>query len=70
VLREQIGPTGVLFVGDDVTDETAFVRLRDSDVGVKVGPGETAARYRVEDPEAVTELLEFLVGERRAATLR
>jgi trehalose 6-phosphate phosphatase len=37
-------------------------------VGVKVGPGETAAAYRVDDPEAVSALLELLVRERRAAT--
>jgi hypothetical protein len=35
---------------------------------VKVGPGETAARYRVEDPVAVTALFARLATERRAAT--
>ncbi|HEV7826607.1 MAG TPA: trehalose-phosphatase [Mycobacteriales bacterium] len=68
LLRSQIGATGVLFVGDDLTDEKAFAVLRDSDVGVKVGPGETLARYRVADPEAVAALLELLASERRAAT--
>jgi trehalose 6-phosphate phosphatase len=68
LLRSQLGATGVLFVGDDVTDETAFRRLGAGDVGVKVGPGETAAAYRVDDPEAVSALLELLVRERRAAT--
>jgi trehalose-phosphatase len=68
LLRAQVGATGVLFVGDDVTDERAFAVLRDSDVGVKVGPGETLARHRVADPDEVTTLLEFLASERRAAT--
>ena len=66
LLREQLGATGALFVGDDRTDEKAFVRLRDGDVGVKVGPGETSARYRVEDPRDVTEVLGLLAAERRA----
>jgi trehalose 6-phosphate phosphatase len=68
LLRSQVGATGVLFVGDDLTDEKAFAVLGDGDVGVKVGPGDTAARYRVADPEQVTALLEFLAEERRAAT--
>jgi trehalose 6-phosphate phosphatase len=66
LLRERSGATGALFIGDDLTDEKAFVRLRDGDVGVKVGPGETAARYRVDDPEDVTEVLALLAAERRA----
>ena len=40
ILREQTASTAVVFLGDDVTDEKAFARMRDGDVGVKVGPGE------------------------------
>jgi trehalose 6-phosphate phosphatase len=64
-LRERLGADAVLFVGDDVTDETAFARLRPGDVGIKVGDGETAARYRVGTPDDVTLVLEQLLAARR-----
>ena len=67
VLRERTGADAVLFAGDDVTDETGFAVLRDGDVGVKVGDGETAAAHRVPDPPAVAELLEQLVALRARA---
>ncbi|WP_219419302.1 trehalose-phosphatase [Pseudonocardia nigra] len=64
VLRERIGADAVLFAGDDVTDETAFARLRPGDMGVKVGPGETAAEHRVDAPADVAALLERLRAAR------
>lgn len=54
----------VLYVGDDTTDETVFAVLGTDDVGVKVGPGETAARYRLPDPPAVVAFLRDLVARR------
>jgi trehalose 6-phosphate phosphatase len=65
LLRERVGADAVLFAGDDVTDETAFARLRPGDVGVKVGPGDTAAEHRVDAPPDITRLLELLVDARR-----
>lgn len=53
-----VGATARMYLGDDVTDEDAFVRMRrERDVTVKVGTGSTAARFRVDDEEAVARLL-------------
>jgi trehalose 6-phosphate phosphatase len=65
VLRERTGADAVFFSGDDVTDEKAFAVLREGDIGVKVGPGETAAGYRVAEPEQMVGLLTLLAEERR-----
>jgi trehalose 6-phosphate phosphatase len=64
------GDAAVFFAGDDVTDETAFARLRPGDVGVKVGEGETAAPYRVADPAALADLLGELLAARARFTTR
>lgn len=48
-------------IGDDTTDEEAFVAVR-AGVTVKVGPGETAARYRLDDVEAVVAYLRRYVA--------
>ena len=68
-LRSELGLArgGVLYAGDDTTDERAFAVLDDDegDVTIKVGDGETAARYRVADPDAVAGLLVALTQRRR-----
>ena len=65
-IREQSGATTVVFFGDDVTDEKAFRRLRGDDIGVKVGDGESAARFRVDEPTDVSAALGYLLQLRRA----
>ncbi len=60
LLRQQGESTATVFFGDDVTDEKAFARLAASDVGVKVGDGDTRAGYRVEEPDDVATALRFL----------
>ncbi|MDR3664629.1 MAG: trehalose-phosphatase [Mycobacterium sp.] len=63
-LRERDSATAAVFLGDDVTDEKVFARLRDGDVGVKVGPGPSAAQYRVDSPDDVAEALAYLARRR------
>ena len=65
-LRQRFGATAVLFLGDDVTDEDAFKTLAGPDVGVKVGDGESVARFRVKDPHEVSRVLAKL-SELRSA---
>jgi trehalose 6-phosphate phosphatase len=64
LVREQVDATAAVFFGDDVTDEKAFRRMRADDVGVKVGPGETLAQYRVDSPDDVAAALQYLLERR------
>ncbi|MGH3649194.1 MAG: trehalose-phosphatase, partial [Acidimicrobiia bacterium] len=50
----------VLYIGDDITDETVFEVLGDADVGIKVGSGPTAAKFRVESVSDVVAILEMI----------
>lgn len=65
-LRERLGATGIVFAGDDVTDEDAMRVLGDGDLGVRVGPGDSAAAIRVENPQQIAHLLKALADERSA----
>lgn len=64
-LRRVTGARHVLFAGDDVTDEDAFAVLGADDLGIKIGPGETAARLRLADPEELAETLRNFAAARR-----
>ncbi len=65
-LRDELGAGASIYLGDDRTDEDGFRALDGADdVSVKVGDGETAARYRVADPPAALALLEHLAAALR-----
>ncbi|MBI5161672.1 MAG: trehalose-phosphatase [Micrococcales bacterium] len=59
-LRRYTHADAVFYSGDDVTDEDAFDALRNDDLGLKSGPGRTAAPYRVEGPAEVAAVLAAL----------
>ena len=59
-LRTDLGAAGAMYLGDDRTDEDGFRALEPNDVTVKIGDGETVARYRVADPAGALALLEHL----------
>ena len=68
-LRERLGATGVLFAGDDVTDEDALASLEPGDLGVRVGGGETVAALTVSDIDGFVEVLETVARLRAAHTV-
>ncbi len=59
-LREEIGASGVVFAGDDHTDEEVFRMLDDTGCSIRVGPGETAATHRLAGPPDVLAFLTAL----------
>lgn len=63
---DRTAPTGVIFLGDDTTDEHGFKALENDDraLTVKVGEGDTAAKTRVDDVDNVGIFLEKLAYHR------
>jgi trehalose 6-phosphate phosphatase len=61
-LRAQTGAATVVYVGDDMTDETVLTGLRPTDIGVKVGDLPSVAPYRLEGPADVVQMLEELAA--------
>ncbi|MDK3255230.1 trehalose-phosphatase [Blastococcus capsensis] len=59
-LVADLGAAAAVYLGDDVTDEDGFRALGPDDVTVKVGEGNTAARFRVAGPADAVALLDGL----------
>ena len=59
-LRAEIGARGVVFAGDDRTDEEVFASLDGDGCTIRVGPGPTAARHRLAGPPEVLRFLNAL----------
>lgn len=57
-IKQLAGDRPIVYLGDDVTDETVFEVLSPGDVGIKVGEGPTSASHRVEDVDEVVRILE------------
>ncbi len=52
-----------MFIGDDLTDEYGFELVnRIHGLSIKVGPGESAARWRIADTGAVRTWLRGYLG--------
>jgi len=69
-LRRYTAADAVFYAGDDVTDEDAFAALQPHDIGIKVGPGETAAAFRVAGPAELARALAALAAARAEALAR
>jgi trehalose-phosphatase len=65
-LAREVDADVAVAIGDDETDEWMFAALAEGSVSVKVGPGETGARFRVAGISDVVELVRTLARERAA----
>lgn len=63
-LKEQTEPVSTLFAGDDLTDEDGFRELSAEDIGIRVGDGNTIAKYRLPDVNSVAQALATIYVER------
>ena len=58
---ERLAATTILAIGDDRTDEDLFGALPPEAITIKVGPGDTKARFRIDAVGAVRQILQSLV---------
>jgi trehalose 6-phosphate phosphatase len=64
-LLGRVAPSGIgIYLGDDLTDETAFAALRGDGIGIAVGvtTRETLAELVLRDPEEVGSFLHHLTA--------
>ena len=59
-LVTELDAAAAMYLGDDLTDEDGFRALGPDDVTIKIGDGDTAARYRVPDPAGALAVLRRL----------
>lgn len=65
-LAREVDADVAVAIGDDETDEWMFAALAEGSVSVKVGPGETGARFRIAGVDDVVRLVRELCAERAA----
>ena len=58
---ERLAATTMLAIGDDRTDEDLFAALPPDAITIRVGPGATRARFRLDGVAGVRELLRSLL---------
>ncbi|MGH7510572.1 MAG: bifunctional alpha,alpha-trehalose-phosphate synthase (UDP-forming)/trehalose-phosphatase [Gemmatimonadales bacterium] len=58
---EKLATTTVLAIGDDRTDEDLFAALPPEAITIRVGPGATRARFRLDGVHSVRSLLQSVV---------
>jgi len=60
-----------LFIGDDLTDEAGFMQVNAlGGVSIKVGPGETTARYHLDDVGKVHQWLLSLIKQQENQSIK
>ncbi len=67
---EELARTVMIAIGDDRTDEDLFGALPPEAISIRVGPGTTRARFRLEGVAAVRALLQSLVDTGKLAPVR
>lgn len=59
-VSRHVGASSIVYVGDDLTDETVFGVLRSTDMGIKVGSGGSIAQFQLDSVDQVIGFLRAL----------